>query len=288
MRILCSIFLLSVAVISRAEMMSPTDMPTQRVLKNLKARLAKDPKSAESHYLLGRAYYTAFCARDPRVIGIYGRDTETQFLQFMGFTSPWDFKYAKVRTDRASVANIRSAISHLLVATKLGGGRPGLYQLTLACAYEASGGVCGNTPVGADKKTYLKSALNHYENSYLETKDVDWRDGTAKVHMYEKKWISVEAGESILRLSDHNRYEEGVERHLAAMKKLPRRGVTPLIFSLTRATGLTELLDSCHQVSFDLDGSGAPQRYTWVKPDTAFLVWQPDSRVRIHSGRQLF
>ncbi len=39
---------------------------------------------------------------------------------------------------------------------------------------------------------------------------------------------------------------------------------------------------------FNLNGTNLPQRYTWVRPDTAILVWDPESRGRITSGRQLF
>jgi hypothetical protein len=41
-------------------------------------------------------------------------------------------------------------------------------------------------------------------------------------------------------------------------------------------------------VKFDLDGTGRPQTYPWLRPDAAFLVWDPQHTGRITSGRQLF
>jgi hypothetical protein len=72
------------------------------------------------------------------------------------------------------------------------------------------------------------------------------------------------------------------------MAKLPGGPITPIIFSLTRPAALKELLDPSRRVQFNLDGTAAPQQYSWVKPETAFLVWQPNPFRRIQSGRDLF
>jgi hypothetical protein len=41
-------------------------------------------------------------------------------------------------------------------------------------------------------------------------------------------------------------------------------------------------------VAFDLDGSGAAQRWSWVKPETGILCWDPRGTGKITSGYQLF
>lgn len=79
---------------------------------------------------------------------------------------------------------------------------------------------------------------------------------------------------------------------------LPRSGaITPIIFSLessaargtSNETGsLDALLDSSATSTFDLDGSGRPQRWSWVRPGASILVWDPEHTGRITSGRQLF
>ena len=74
-------------------------------------------------------------------------------------------------------------------------------------------------------------------------------------------------------------------RRLEAKSLAP---VTPIIFSLDRAAALDDLLDSSHAVSFNLDGTGRPQRYIWLKPDTAILVWDPKHEAAITSGHRLF
>ena len=78
-----------------------------------------------------------------------------------------------------------------------------------------------------------------------------------------------------------------IDSFVVAMDKLPPGPVTPLVFSLERRVSLPALL-SDRTVRFDLNGSGLPQRYGWVRPDTAILVWDPDGTGRVTSGRQLF
>src|SRR5207302_6844825 len=66
------------------------------------------------------------------------------------------------------------------------------------------------------------------------------------------------------------------------------RAVTPLIFPLDRPRPLPALLSRGRLVSFDMAGAGRRQRWPWVQPETAILVWDPERRGRITSGTQLF
>ncbi len=71
--------------------------------------------------------------------------------------------------------------------------------------------------------------------------------------------------------------------------RLPKDyAVTPLVLDLTDSKSLSSLVEPSRQVKFDLDGTGRPQTYGWVKPSTAFLVWDPYAEGKITSGRQLF
>lgn len=80
-----------------------------------------------------------------------------------------------------------------------------------------------------------------------------------------------------------------VEKKIAKFKAKPDSGrVTPIIFSLERPLALHELLAGDLTVPFDLNGDGTVEAWPWVRPDTAFLVWDPSGRGKITSGRQLF
>jgi len=73
------------------------------------------------------------------------------------------------------------------------------------------------------------------------------------------------------------------------LKAIPWGKITPIVFSFSEHAELSDLLaDDDVTVAFDLDGTGRPQRWSWVKADTAILVWDPHGTGRVESGRQLF
>gem|GEM_PF-3388508 len=64
--------------------------------------------------------------------------------------------------------------------------------------------------------------------------------------------------------------------------------VTPMIFSMKSVSSVNEVLAPNNLVDFDLRGYGPAERTTWIQPNTALLVWDPEKRGEITSGRQLF
>ncbi|MEA3211487.1 MAG: hypothetical protein QOE70_4544 [Chthoniobacter sp.] len=109
--------------------------------------------------------------------------------------------------------------------------------------------------------------------------------------------VSHEAGEAFLRLAERDRAKlkppdlaaiKEVTSALKKLKKLPMGAITPIVFSLKPAARLGPLLAPRTRVDFDLRGYGPRERWPWVRPTTAFLVWDPEGRGAITSGRQLF
>ncbi|HEV7406232.1 MAG TPA: hypothetical protein VGO11_25010, partial [Chthoniobacteraceae bacterium] len=70
--------------------------------------------------------------------------------------------------------------------------------------------------------------------------------------------------------------------------KLRRGPITPIVFALQPPRRLDELLAEDVTVDFDLRGYGPAERWSWVKPELGFLVWDPRATGRIESARQLF
>lgn len=79
-----------------------------------------------------------------------------------------------------------------------------------------------------------------------------------------------------------------IQKNLKELNTKPRGPITPIIFSLDSACPLEDLLAREKSVRFDLDGDGKVEKWPWVKPETALLVWDPNQSGRITSGRQLF
>jgi hypothetical protein len=64
--------------------------------------------------------------------------------------------------------------------------------------------------------------------------------------------------------------------------------VHPVFFPLVVRNRLAELIDSSQRVKFDLAGDTSPERWPWLRPNAAFLAWDPENTGHITSGRQLF
>jgi hypothetical protein len=64
--------------------------------------------------------------------------------------------------------------------------------------------------------------------------------------------------------------------------------VTPIVISLDDGKYLADLLDPNARVKFDLDATASGATWPWLKPSTGLLVWDPDRKGKITSGRQLF
>ncbi|MFK8029823.1 MAG: hypothetical protein AB8G18_06255 [Gammaproteobacteria bacterium] len=80
-----------------------------------------------------------------------------------------------------------------------------------------------------------------------------------------------------------------VRRHLDVLEKIPpARAITPIVFSLTPRANFSELIDNSLNVKFDLSGYGQGSSWPWVKPETAFLVYDQNGDGRIESARDMF
>ncbi len=103
--------------------------------------------------------------------------------------------------------------------------------------------------------------------------------------------IAAEAASYLIPLLDPTRDAAEIAELEAATRKLRAlpRPVTPIVMPLDpRARSLAALVDPASEVRFDLDGSGLPKRWGWLRDDAAWLVWDPAARGAIASGLQLF
>ena len=150
-----------------------------------------------------------------------------------------------------------------------------------------------DNPPGGLAKLTTRDALDGYRAAFeLALK----KDGTLKeVHIGLNTLVSYEAGKAILRLLDGDRQYPGrhplrrnVSTALKKLEALPPGVVTPVIFTRGKHDALADLLAKGKGVRFDLNGDGRVERWPWVRPTTAILVWDPKGTGRITSGRQLF
>ena len=298
-------------MIIAAKPMRPGHIPGDRLITNLTERLKKEPGNTEIYYLIGRAHYATFSKAvesswsnrgEVEVYDHRQKDGLPIFYTLPGNIYPWDSKTA-VKDTSDNRRHIEGAISSLRTALNMTNGPgkivkgledPGLAHLTLGCTFESGALLAGKVKLAEPLKNLVTTqqwrlaAASEYLLAFNSTIAED-----RKVHE-EPIWglrslVAYEAGLSYLRLQPASKQSKGIKVEIDKLLKLPPpRMITPLVMDLTGSKPLTSLLDNSHQVEFDLDGSARPQTYGWVKPTTAFLVWDPFNEGKVTSGRQLF
>lgn len=199
--------------------------------------------------------------------------------------------------------HLRQALANYDAALEHAAGTP-LFLLGRAYAFELGAQVATDLPPGANRDdgtkptreeiraAWLAAAAAGYLEAFRKSIDADAKQkylGTAG----HRHVISHEAGTAYLRLVAEasvpaaDADTEAVEKGLAIVKAIPRGEVTPIIFPLDAPRPLHALL-SDRAATFDLDGDLHAERWSWVRPDTAILVWDPAATGTITSGRQLF
>ncbi len=196
------------------------------------------------------------------------------------------------------LAHAQAALENFKTAIRL---QPedAVYRLGLAALYEqyVEFRPGRNTPEPAELAAItLDMALQEYFRAFSMKIDED-RAREFQPAMGLQQLVSYEAGQ---RYAELIRGKQGrltpqeldqlqqVRTGVAAMDKIPRRGITPIVLSLEPSAGLAELVDDKAAVEFDVDGDDVVERWSWVRPETGVLVWDPEHKGEITSGRQMF
>jgi hypothetical protein len=300
-----------------AMFMVTAPVPIDRLLQNTTAYIADHPRDAMGPYTLARIHYLALAtgaaaftayeerAFPPRVaVDVTGGFGQVASPPARGrgargapaAPAPWTeaqlrehLKLAVQNYLKALVMNDKSALFHLGLASVSEA------ALTAGFKLEAIPGASAPAPANGDfAPLWREQAIAEYLKAYELSVDAD----TAIKQMPitgPLSLISYEAGQHYLAMvaARGQRDNEAqtvakVQASVRAISNKPINGITPIVFRLDRGAPLEDLLDSGKTVTFDLDGTGRSQRYTWLRPETGILVWDPLETGRITSGRQLF
>ncbi|GEM_PF-2393584 len=181
------------------------------------------------------------------------------------------------------VARLKKAIEAYGQAVKLDP-KLSLAQLGLGWCWEKAG----------DREKAIESYRQAYTTALAE--DLARKEWSR----CESGWhgsVALEAGEALAELLEDaqddatKRERASVEAKVVQLRKLSDAGgmwITPIVVPLGGERKLTRLLDPAREVGFDLRGDGVPRRWTWLRPGTGILAWDPRGTGRIESARQLF
>jgi len=94
----------------------------------------------------------------------------------------------------------------------------------------------------------------------------------------------------LIPLLDAERDRAEIERLRRDARELERKGrfITPIAVPLEDGLTALDVEDSNASVAFDADGSALAQRWTWIRSNAAWLVFDRHAEGRITSGLQLF
>ncbi|MCY2950828.1 MAG: hypothetical protein NTU53_02495 [Planctomycetota bacterium] len=277
----------------------PAEVPVERLIRNIGAYIQEHPDDAMGYYTLGRVHNLAFSLKQQN-LRAREQDEKLPAIPDMFNRIP----AAAPRLDEkalrqhllASIENYNRALAkeadnplfHLGLASVLDTALDGKLDLTPLPGHKSDEEIKDWRPV------YLSQAIEHYLRAYDRSVEKDLVLNTLPITGLSSL-ISYEAGTRYLELAQRPgaepKQKAQVEAVQASVKKLKDKrmeAITPVVFSLGSAQRLDDLLDPSRTVQFDLDGTGRPQFWPWVKADTAILVWDPSESGRVESGRQLF
>lgn len=239
------------------------DMPLSQLQTKYAQLIAKEPKNAQHHYVLGRLNAIAYSTGKAE----FQVNKDNQ-LPWFGPMDP-GFPPRVPDDPKKSEVYLKKAVAEYGKAVELDPkSQPA--RLGYAWCLEQAG----------RKAEALKQYRVVFEAAVAA--DVDPKKPHFGVSLTE------ETGRYLLRLLDKKK-DAGeiaeVEASLAAARKIPR-AVTPVLIPLERGVGFDGLVNRRAHVSFDLDGTGLKRRWQWISGRAGWLVYL-DQRKSVDSGLQM-
>jgi hypothetical protein len=248
-------------------------IPVDRLVKNLEDLADKDTKNPQVRLNLARAHAMAYASKADEVEVWKGK---TDRGPWFGFTPP-HVPFQVVRT--TDEAKLRLAREHLEKAIAD-------YRKTIELDpnnLTARLGLAWCIDQSGNKAEAIKA--------YRDVIDAGWKkEMNLKSGPLGGRFITSEAGGYLIPLLDPEKDKEEIQTlkdRTAQLAKLPRP-VTPIAIPLRDGLTASDLENPSARVLFDADGTGLPQRWSWITPQAGWLVWDPKGTGQVTSGLQLF
>jgi tetratricopeptide (TPR) repeat protein len=252
------------------------NVPVDRLIGNLEQQLATDPRNADLIVNLARVHAMAFASKRDRVPSV---DSGGKPMPWLGQGVP-AYTQFPVRTTSDPAAQ-EAARRHLDQAI-------GRYREALALAPDhlvAKLGL-GWALVQAGDRAGAVAVLR-------EVVAAAWRaDQKPNVPgpMHGQRFLTEEAIRYLIPLLDPVKDREEIAELKQRAGELERRmrWITPIAVPLQDALTAYDIADDDAAVVFDADGSGIPKRWTWIRSNAAWLVFDRRGTGRVTSALQLF
>jgi len=295
-------------------------VPVARVLENLEKKLAAEPDSYDLHYQLARVHAMAATPGIDVVAVIkdpHYKENNGQ-IQFGGPGSdngtPEDGRARRAVEKSAKsygAKHLDIAIKHYEVAMSLMKKSKDRQKVTWLIKPVQLGYAWCLDKAGRREEAIMAYretlAISWHEEITNDFKPEDWFMGlkydmqTLRNPVNPKPMLTFHAniGPGVCFTEESIRYltalldpqKDAAEIGLLNDKKKTLSGIgrsiTPILIPLNDGP-FESLVEPRAQVTFDLDGSGLPRQWGWIKPQAAWLVFDGKQTGQITSGLQLF
>jgi len=249
-------------------------VPVARLVDNLEQAIRENPKNAGLMLNLARTHAMAFALK----VDAVEVSEESPDVPWFGF-APKDVPFSQV-TPADDEQMMTKAKKHLASALKWYGEaleidpNNRIARIGQAWVTEQSG--------------QKKEAIQLYRKIVGDA----WEGGERNLQGLgvTGETITTEAGGYLIALLDAEQDREEIailKTRIDHLKSLPRP-VTPIAVPLQENLTAAAIEDPAARVLFDADGSGLVREWSWIRPNAAWLVYDPKSRGEVASGLQLF
>ncbi len=253
------------------------NVPVERVVANLERQLTERPKDADLRVNLARVHAMAFAEKLDTIPTATARGGKNVTVPWAGGFVP-SFRQFEVKpsSDPKVVAAARAHLTKAVARYR--------EALELAPTNLVAKMGLGWTLSEAGDKPGAIAALRDVVAQALP------KDRQGAGVMYGHRSLTEEAARYLIPLLDPGRDRAEIERLNAAAAELAKqpRPITPIVVPLSDGLRAEDLVDLRASVAFDLDGSALSQRWQWIRPDAAWLVFDKRGTGAITSGLQLF
>jgi tetratricopeptide (TPR) repeat protein len=247
--------------------MDVVDVPVDRILANLEARLKKDPADGELHHALARVHSIAYARGDRtlplrRPLFAKDKDEAPDERQLAGETAPPEVR-ANVGADPAARGHLEQAVAHYREAVRLSPD-----SLTAAMGYGWTLAESGDD----------SSAREQYRDVLDRATQREWYSMAQEAGSYLLPLLSV-----FSQARERAALEKRLEELDRKIRERPR-AVTPVLVPLESGLPFEALVARDAAVAFDLDGSGLRHRWQWITPRAGWLVYRGTGARAVDSG----
>jgi len=248
-------------------------VPVPKLVANLERLVEKNPKDAQLRLNLARVHAMAYASKTDQTEVFKGKEEGGAWFGYAPKHTPFTVKAVK------DEARAKAAREHLDKAIQR-------YKEVVKAAPDnltARLGLAWATEQAGDKNEAVKLYRDAIERAWA--KEMEMKRAPLGWHS-----VTAEAAGYLIPLLDASKDEKEIatlKERTEKVKRIPRP-ITPIAIPLRDGLKARDLEDRSARVAFDLDGSGLPQRWTWVTRDAGWLVYDHRGTRKIESGLQLF